>query len=192
VVIEDLDIQGKFTAKRIVANIYAEDTGGSYEGGVVITGSEFIDVKIAGTSVTIETSPDLSTQYPTYDRMQAAFANSFSRGGVLGCLVGRGLPAPAPTASPDLRAAYDGYQEQMALPNLKPFVVSSFVTKVSGVSGGVTACGPVISVPGFGNIYLGELLIWDWMRCLTMFRIVLDSGYTISGASTGYGGTPFP
>jgi hypothetical protein len=190
VVIENLNIQDKFQADRIEAHVYGEDWPGGYEGEVVITGSKFENVRIAGNPVTIDTSTDLSIRYPTYDSMQAGFQNSFSRDEVLGCLVGRDLNA-ADATTWDLRDAYEGYRLQKALTSLKPLVLSSFVTKVTG-TGGFATWGPIISVPGFGNIYLGEVLVWDWMRCLTMFRIELSSGGTISGASTGHGGTTFP
>lgn len=190
VLIEDLNIRGQFSAGRIEAHLYAEDRAGDYEGSVVITGSKFDDVKIAGHSVQIETSKDLIVRYPTYESMQTAFQNTFSRDEVLGCLVGRDLGKGNATTW-DLQAAYEGYREQKDLTKLKSLVLCSFVSKVT-VGGGFNTWGPIISVPNFGNIYLGEVLVWPWMRCLNMFRIELESGGAVSGGSTGYGGNTWP
>ena len=71
-------------------------------------------------------------------------------------------------------------------------MLCSFVTKIKGGGGGVKTWGPIVSVPNFGNIYLGEVLVWPWMRCLNLFRIELASGGTVSGGSTGHGGLGFP
>lgn len=190
VVVQKLDIHGKFTADRIEAHIYAEWRAGDYEANTVITGSKFDNVQIAGNPTTITVSDALSINYPTYASMEAAFQNSFARNSVLACLEGGDLTAQDASTS-DLRAVYDGYQEQKAAAGLKSLVLCSFVTKVTG-GGGVKTWGGIVQVPGLGNIYLGEVMVWPWMRCLNLFRIELASGGTLSGASTGTGGNSWP
>lgn len=190
VAVQKLDIHGKFTADRIEAHIYSEWRSGDYEANTVITGSKFENVKIAGSPLKIDTSDALSVTYPTYSKMESDFENSFNRNNVLACLEGRELTAHDAN-TPDLQAIYDGYQQQKAASTLGSFVLCSFVTKVTG-GGGVKAWGGIVQVPGFGNIYLGELIVWPWMRCLNLFRIELASGGTISGAGTGGDGQSWP
>jgi hypothetical protein len=194
VVIKKLDVLGKFTAESIEAHIFFETRAGDYESSIVIADSKFVGVKVAGNELNIEISNDLTVRYPTYSSMQTAFQNRFSQPGVLAMVEGRGLDAQTAN-TPDLRAAWEAYGEQKALgeqclPSLKPAVICSFVTKVSG--GGYQTWGPIVAVPNFGNIYLGEVIVWPWMRCLNMFRIELASGGTISGGSAGTSGTSIP
>ena len=195
VVIEGLDIFGKFSADRIEAHIFSQARAGDYESSTVITGSKFLNVKIGGSPVKIEMSDDLTVRYPTFSSMQVGFKNNSSRGGVCGCLVGRELTEDDAT-SPDLLAAYEARCQQEALTTLKSAVICSFVEKVSG--GGCKTWGPIIAVPEFGNIYLGELVVWPWMRCLNMFRIelaqskIFPEGGRIAGGSAGANGTTYP
>jgi hypothetical protein len=191
VIIKGLNIQNALTADIVEAHLISEHRTGDYEASTVIFGSHFDNLKIKGAAVTLELSDEMLHQYPTFWSMEADFENDFSRPWVLACLEGHGLPEASATTE-DLRAAFDAYSEQKALCKLKQLVVCSFVTKVNGLGGGITAWGPIIAVPNFGNIYLGELMIWPWMRCLTMFRVELSSGGSISGGTVGSGGTTIP
>jgi hypothetical protein len=195
VVIQKLNLLGVVTADNIESHLISTHRVGDYELSTVITGSKFDNLQINGQAVNPQLSDDLSARYPTYDSMQVAFQNDFTRDNVLRCLVGYGLVIGA--GAPDLRDAYDFFQQQKALRKLKATVLCSFVTKVNA-TGGSTAWGPIISVPNFGTIYLGEMMVWPWMRCLNMFRIELTpskdypSGGTISGGSAGGNGTTSP
>ena len=195
VIIQKLNILDRFTADKIEAHLFSEYRAGDYEPSTVITGSKFDNVRIDGNLLQIDTADDLSEGYSTYSGMQIAFQNQFSQPSVLALLEGRGLDANTAN-TPDLRAAWEAFGEQEALgkrttlPTLKSAVICSFVTKISG--GGYKTWGPIVAVPNFGNIYLGELIVWPWMRCLNMFRIELASGGSICGGSAGANGTTQP
>lgn len=192
VVIKNLNIRDVLIADAVEAQIRAEYRVGDYEASTVIYGSHFDNLKIQGRPVTLDLSDEMLHQYPTSSSMQAAFQNTYSRPWVLACLVGHGLDKAAGTIDRDLLVAREAYGEQEASLNLKGLVVCSFVNKVNGLGGGITAWGPIIAVPGFGNIYLGEILIWPWMRCLTMFRVEFYDGGSISGGTVGSGGGTWP
>ncbi len=199
VIIQGLNIQDMVKADRIEARIYSEFHAGQYEATTTVRESKFEGLKIAGKPAQVEISDDLSLRYSTYSSMQAAYANCFSHDGVLACVEGCCLTAgdlasPDLCGAPDVSDAFESYQQQKALPSLKSAVLCSFVKKITIQDGGnIKTWGPIVGVPNFGNIYLGELIVWPWMRCLTMFRVELArNGGSISGGSAGVNGTTQP
>lgn len=194
VVIQKLNLFGRVTADTIEARINSEYRAGDYEASTVISRSKFDNLQIDGKPLQIETSEDLSWRYPTFGSMDTDFQNEFSKPWVLATLVGRGLDVKTAN-TPDLRDAFDSYGEQNSLPSLKSLVLCSFVTKISG--GGFNSWGPIVAIPDLGDLYLGEVIVWPWMRCLTMFRLALrdkdgkPSG-AVSGGSAGTGGGTWP
>jgi hypothetical protein len=52
----------------------------------------------------------------------------------------------------------------------------------------------VIEVPQFGKVYLGEVMLQQYERQVTMLRLELGSpsGGVTTGPTTGGGGTGFP
>src|SRR5262249_42468012 len=87
--------------------------------------------------------------------------------------------------------SYIYFKEQEARPTLKQTVLCSCVKKVNNGGGGRT-WGPIVAIRGFGTIYLGEMLIWPWLRCLNMIRVELipTKKYPLGGSiSVGTAGT---
>jgi len=187
-VIKNLRILNRITADAIDCHLFSEFRGGDSEAGTIVR-VEFRNLQVDERALRIDTSEELSEDYPTYSSMQAAFENGYSRPRVLDCLVGREMTEKAATTE-DLRVALEGYREQSALPQLKQRVLCSVVKKVSG--GGFDTLGSVVAIPNLGNLYLGEVLVWPWMRCLTAFRIELRSGGNICGGIVGANGTKYP
>ncbi len=193
--ITNLNILGRVKAASIRARLYSEFRAGDYAPSTVIAGSGFEKLEIDGKLMDITTSNELSEHYSNYDSMEADFVNSFTKERVLSYMVGSDVPRD-PTAAKDLQAAWAAFEEQKGSASLKENVICSFVTKVSG--GGLKTWGPIIVVPGFGNIYLGEVIVWRWMRCLNVFRIELDAkdpelkGGSICAGSAGANGTDWP
>lgn len=191
VIIEKLNIRDVVTADRIEAYIKSEHRENDYEGSTVITGSQFVNLNIAGQTIE-PTLSNVISQYPTFRSMQNAYTNSSTKATVLDSVVGCGLQQ-ANVNSEDLQAAFDAYKQQNDLPRLKPTVVCSFVKCINKAPTGGTNWGSIINVSKLGRVYLGEVIVWPWMRCLTMFRIELDSdGGSISGGSVGTNGSGFP
>lgn len=190
-VIKQLNICNVITADKVTATVTSEYRDSDYDPTTVVEGS--IDgLKINGNPVTLDTCNDFCHHYPTFSRMQADFSNGFTCKRVLGCMVGRGMEATDATTE-DLKAAYQAYQEQQANSSLKPLVVCSIVDKISTTCGGTQQWGPIITVPKFGTLYLGEVLVWRWMRCLTMFRVhFADGSGSVSGGIVGANGGGFP
>ena len=73
--------------------------------------------------------------------------------------------------------------------------MTSFVTSVTNInSKDIDNWGPIIKVPHFGTIYLGEVLVSFGQRRVNMIRLELgspDAGSFIFGTAGG-NGAPFP
>lgn len=184
-------------ASSIEAHIISEYRAGDYEASISLTQGKarcrFTNLSILGNAISIDDAEDMFTRYFTYGSMQEDIGNSFTHDRFMACVQGRYLQKDD-AITPDLRAAYDAYGEQNALTSLKPAVVCSFVKakEAKTIGADIKTWGPIITVRDFGTIYLGEVIVWPWMRCLTMFRVELASGGSISGGSAGVNGVGFP
>lgn len=194
--LEGLNIRGKVKIDKIVADVQSTYTSRNYEAIITVSGS--IDgLTINDKVVKVGVSTDFMTQYTTYGSMQVAFQNRYSNQFV-NCIMGYGLTDKLATTS-DLKAAYEAFDEQSTLSTLKSAVICSLVKDVGNLPEGATGCGgpSIIKIDGFGTLYLGELIVWPWMRCLNMFRIELVAADnkppgSISGGSVGANGTGYP
>jgi hypothetical protein len=190
-VINNLNIRNMITADRIEATVTSGYRDSDYDPTTVVEGS-INGLKIDGMPVGLDISDDVSHHYPTFSSMKADFGNSSTRDRVLACLVGREMLQGDATTT-DLKAAYDAYQWQQASDSLKPLVVCSLVDKINPTCGGTKQWGPIIMVPNFGTLCLCEVLVWPWMRCLTMFRVhFAGDSSSVSGGIVGANGGGFP
>src|SRR5258708_19224875 len=75
--------------------------------------------------------------------------------------IGSTLPStPSKTEPQHLKDVHRAVSEQGEAANLKQTVLSSFVSKVTGITGSkINNWGPIIVVPHFGTIYLGEVIV---------------------------------
>lgn len=205
VIVENLTITGKVNGQdqeilyvgHLEAHIISQFRTGDYEATMCITKgkarSGLENVRILKKPVEAHAAPDMFQRYVTWNSMVADFGNAFTKDRLMACLMGRGLPADDQCWHK--HATHESYNEQDKLPSLKQAVVCSFVKEVRGAgidNKEILAWGPVIDIPDCGTLYLGEVIAWPWMRCLTMFRIELTSGGTISGGSAGANGTTYP
>lgn len=194
------NVKNVVTADIITAQAKSTYTARDYEAAIGVAGAiQGLKINGADKEVVVTTSDDLNSKLTTYGSVQVAFQNRFSQP-LVDCLIGSGLTKDLADTD-DLKAAYKAYTEQAALLNPKSAVVCSLVKGVSSpLPQGATSCGgpAIIKIDGFGNLYLGEVIVWPWMRCLNMFRIELVGKDkksvvgSISGASVGANGTGFP
>lgn len=201
IAVTKLNFLNMFTADQIVARVTSEhefepgDTSCSAEPDIIITGSYFDNLKIAGHPVTVNMVHDIFHDLPTYAKCQADWADE-PNSKLRGILLGRGItPVPGPADPWHLQQAYTGCQNQLNDPSLKKTVLCSFVKDVSISSGGeIKTWGPIVKVPHFGTIYLGEVLICPGHRRVNMFRLHMGSpdGGDYIGPSGGSNGTGYP
>lgn len=190
VAIERLNIRNIVTADRIVARLAAEQARGDSEPSIFTTGSHVDNLRIAGYPVAVETMHDVFHSFPTYRSLQAAWEGG-KQSRLQSALLGSTLPAiPAAHEPKDLREVHDTYQKQKSLSHLRHTVQCSFVKSVEGLEGSeIRNWGPIIVIPQFGTIYLGEVIISPGVRRLNMLRLELGSpiagSLAVGGATCG-------
>ncbi len=197
VVVEGLNVLNMVMADRIVMRLAAEHETGTAEPSIITTGSHYDGLRIAGHAADITTGHDLFSEMPTFGHFQTAWKkNGAGKKKILGTLMGNTLPAaPAKSAPQHLHDIHKGCQEQRRARDIRQTMLSSFVTGVSGIDGSeIKSWGPIIVVPQFGTIYLGEVMVSHSQRRMNMLRLELGSpdGGSFSFGSGGANGTPYP
>jgi hypothetical protein len=197
VVVENLNVLNMVMADRIVMRLAAEHEDGAAEPSIITTGSHYDGLRIAGHAVEVTTGHDLFSSMPTFDHFQNAWKKNIAgKKKIMSSLMGSTLPAaPAKDAPQHLHDVHNGCQQQCKAPDIKQTMLSSFVTKVAGISGSEINCwGPIIVVPQFGTIYLGEVMVSHGQRRVNMLRLELGSpdGGNFSFGSGGSNGSPYP
>jgi hypothetical protein len=205
VVIENLNILDVVRVDRVVARLtgrHAPKTDAQVKKGVatepeiITSGCYFEGLRISGQTVQVETDHDLFFQLPTYRHWQ----NAWKAGNALGkrakaSLMGSSLGSPAQTEPHHLQEIRHGHKTAMEATVLLPTVLSSFVKKAVIARGaGTRALGPIITIPHFGTIYLGEVVVSFGHRRVHMMRLepeFPESGNFIIGTAGG-NGTPYP
>ena len=162
-VLEHLNMFDILTVDRVVSRLYSKHPAGAREGNITWLGSKFENLRIAGCHVEIVLNGPLFQNLLTFKDAEQAFA----KGG-------------------DFRKiAEDPLHTGKAL---KPSEVDgvflcSIVKEIKVDCPGVKVDGHSMYVPGFGKVYLGELLIRHGEKTLTMLRFELGS--TTGGSGSG-------
>ena len=203
-IIEDLNVLNVVTADRVVASLTSRHVVGQEESSILTSGCYFENLKISGVPVTLELGHDLLNTYNTYQNLSDAFGKEPTKDPILQRLLGSGFEPGDGTGIPQhLKDIHNIFQRQKALGNLDKTVVCSFVKSVtapgfvpykSGSSSEIQTCGPIVIVPHFGTIFIGEVIISHGMRRVNMLRMELGSpdGGTLAVASGTNNGTSFP
>lgn len=159
VVIERLNIADKFVADRVVTRLAAEHAPEIPDPRIVMTGSHFDNLRIAGHPVDIEYSdephPDESLEATMDEQIKESIYSFGSEHSAQVILHGHGYPT------------------------LKAEKKYSFFKNVQGLdesgTGAIKTRGPVVIVPQFGTIYLGENIGFPSHRIISMFRVELEN-----------------
>ncbi|GAC1630045.1 MAG: hypothetical protein NVS9B14_00150 [Candidatus Acidiferrum sp.] len=173
-VLEGLNMFDVLTADRVVSRLYSKHLPDAKEGNITWFGSKFENLRIAGYPVHVELNVPLFHDLLTYEAAEKAFAKSGEFRKI--------AEDPLKTGNVLKPADVDGV------------FLCSIVKEIKVESPGVKVVGHSLYVPGFGKVYLGELLIKHGEKTLTMLRFELGS--TTSGGGTGSGtktnGRPYP
>lgn len=190
VIIENLNILNVIMADQVVVRVAGRHApksakqakaGLSTESELVTLGCHFDRLRIAGHEAQITTNHDVFTAMPTYQHFQDAWnGKKADKDKVREAMIGSRLPKPKDREPLDL---------------LPSTIMTSFVTDVANInSEDIENWGPIIKVPHFGTIYLGEVLVSFGQRRVNMIRLELgspDAGSFTFGTASG-NGTPFP
>jgi hypothetical protein len=150
---------------RVVSRLYSKHPADKMEGSITWIGSKFENFRIAGCPIEIELNVPLFQDLLTYEAAERAFA----KGGEFRKI------AEDPLCTGEI----------LKPSNVNGVFLCSIVKKIKTDCPGVKVEGHSLYVPGFGKVFLGELLIKHGEKTLTMLRFELGS--TTSGTGTGSG-----
>ncbi len=192
-IVTKLSVRDIVTADNIVANIISEHDPSNPEPSIRFTGSKIDNLRINGQEVKVDIDDTLFTDQGTYSKFKKMFDDGDA--GFKKDLRKRFLWGDLnPDEVPDCwREQYDFAQKQKSLPMAQGLVPCSIV-KGASAGGGYQAYRHILTIPDFGAIFLGEVLMQDYARRLTMMRIHLgcpvEGDISIAGADVN--GSAYP
>jgi hypothetical protein len=160
--VEGLNLLDVVTADRIVARLYSKHLPNEPEGFITLVGSKFENLRIAGWPVEIKLNTELFERLPTFAKAKKEYDDN----------------------GEIRKIAEDPFQTRQVLKEIKPNggILCSCIKEMNTTCPGVKRDGHCFTVPGFGKIFLGEVLIRHAERTLTMVR--LEIGSAVSGGGT--------
>jgi len=160
--IEGINILDVVTADRVVARLYSKHHRKDGEGFVTMVGSKFENLRIGCCRVNVDLNLELFQRIQTFEQAR----NEFAKNGEF------------------RKIAEDPFQTGEKLKEIKPngVILCSCVKEMETDCPGVERVGHCFIVPGFGKVFLGEVVIRYGERTLTMVR--LELGSAVSGSGT--------
>jgi hypothetical protein len=174
-VVEGLNILDVLTADRVVARLSSSFDPANEEARILVIGSRFENLRIAGHRVEVELHHELALRLDTFEAVRKEFATN-----------------------PDFRrmaADPDGTGRLPESIAAHGVVRWSLVKEIEPAKcPGVVRYGRVLEVPEFGKIHLAEVLIEHGRKTLTMLRLELGSpnGGQITAVEANSNGRPIP
>ncbi len=187
-----LNVGGVVTADSVVSSLLSEHYPGEPEPRIHVSGSTIANLKINGQEVKVEIDDTLFGDLNTYGKFKDKFDRdqTFKKDMRRRFLWGDLQPNEVPDC---WREQYDFAEKQKSLPKAGGVVPCSVVKGTSGGSGFQTF-RHILVIPNFGVLFLGEVLMQDFARRLTMMRFKLGSpqagDVTVASAETN--GTNWP
>ncbi len=211
-VIERVNVMEVVTCDRIVSRLATEHPSDGYYPAVSFVGTQFQNLRIAGRAVTVPIDLELLSSKET--RAQAAHRRQTAAGGQHGAEPMQILYPDKPWPEVDTFVAKAEAQAAAILNSTnapswlkdryrwmhtkdarvkKGYIACSLVDEVQGTDPQSTF-GHVVHVPGFGNVFLGELLVSEAAFNLTMLRVEMGCAAdgNIAFGTTRGNGRPMP
>lgn len=189
-VVENLNVLEVVTADRIVSKLHVEYPQEGDHPRISIIGSKFVNLRVNGESINPVLDIDLlksesKGEFPDKHLMEEKVFNNKVSSHYKKITETKGAPEwlagrHASMKSPESRKK-------------KGYVLCSLVEELQGAKPG-TSFGHVLHVPGFGNIFFGELIVGPNSYRLTMMRIEMGclAEGNISAASAFSNGFTVP
>jgi hypothetical protein len=166
-VVENLNVLEVVTADRIVSKLHVEYPQEGDHPRISIIGSKFVNLRVNGESINPVLDIDLlksesKGEFPDKHLMEEKVFNN---------KVSSHYKKIAETkGAPEWLAGRHASMKSPESRKKKGCVLCSLVNELQGAKPG-TAFGHVLHVPGFGNIFFGELIVAQNSYRLTMMRI---------------------
>ena len=187
-VVEQVNVLEVVTADRIVARLAVEHPKVGYRPKVSFVGVQFDNLRVAGHAVSVELNLDLLATGEAFPDVAYVEDGKFLQG-----VSERSLRMTGAKGAPEWLKERYGWVQTAEGRKQRGYVVTSLVDAVHGVGYG-SVFGHVITVPDFGNIFLGELMLDMNSYHLTMMRLELGCPAvgTLSLSTTSSNGYPIP
>ena len=172
--VEGLNILDVVTADRVVARLSTRHPDKHEEPEIVVLGSKFENLRIAGCPVEVELNHEFFLRLNTFEVIRKELASNR-----------------------DFRKiAEDPFQtgQKQKMPDAQGALLCSLVKDMKTSCPGVRRQGHAFVVPEFGKVFVAEMLAKHGTRTLTMLR--LEMGSPISGTAVAaeaiVNGNPWP
>ncbi len=191
-VVENFQMQNVVSAKRMVAQFAVRQFVDKAEPEIVPTGTQFEGLRINGVAVNVELDLDLFAQCPTYSSFKQCYEKDSGKKAQLDkiCYWGKN----AANAPDFLKERVGWIKDPKVLPESNGMVVGSLL-KSEIQAPGVQSNGYAITIPGFGRVYVGEIIITPKSRRLSMLRFEMrcpTEGDIIGGGPVEGNGSRYP
>jgi hypothetical protein len=165
-VVEGLNVLEVVKADRVVSKVAVEHPREGYHPTVTFVGSHFDNLRIAGVSVNpvLEHNPVVSPK-GKFPSVPATEDKAF-----IDRAISQSQKMTKAKGVPDWIEPRYGWVNSEKERSKRGYVVCSLVDEVEGAKPG-SSFGHVVHVPGFGNVILGELIVYRGHFRLTMLRI---------------------
>jgi hypothetical protein len=171
--VKGLNVRDIVTADTVVAKLLTEHYPNEAEPRIDVSGSIIDNLRIHGQQVTVDIDDTLFGDLNTYGKFKDKFDkdSTFKKDMRRRFLWGDLNPDEVPEC---WREQYDFADKQKSLPKAQGIVPCSVVKGTSGGSG-FQPYRHILVIPDFGVLFLGEVLMQDYARRLTMMRFKLGS-----------------
>jgi hypothetical protein len=189
--IEGLNILDMVTADRVVAHVASKQRLDDPEPTITPIGSHFENLRIAGCPIHAELDNNLFNRLGTFKSFKDAYeGNQQAREAMQAHFL---WGKPKFEVPEFLRERYNWFAGDK-FPESKGIVLCSLVKDIKTPCPELRVYGNVIVVPQFGTVYLGEVILRNYEREVTMLRLDLGCPTTALtvGPAAGGGGTGFP
>jgi len=169
-VVEGLNILEVVTADRIVARLSSSYDPADEESRILVLGSRFENLRIAGCKIEVELHHELALKLDTFEAVRKEFASNAG--------FRKMAEDPFNTGKLPSKIEAHGVLHCSLVKDIQPAKCPAVVRHGH--------CGHVLVVPEFGKIHLAEVLFQYGRKTLTMLRVELGSpnggGTTVVGA----------
>jgi hypothetical protein len=192
-VVENVNLLEVVTADKIVAQISTKHPKAGKVASVSFVGSQFVNLRVNGQLV----EPALDLQpFPLPQNGKSPKllqVSSYHHKDVRKLAADQSRKVTGNSRSPDWVKRRYGWLESAKEVDDRGHLLCSLVKEIRSGDAGNTF-GHVIHVPGFGNVFLGEITVYQGAYHLTMVRAEMGcaSSGTVSMASTRTNGLPYP
>src|SRR5262245_27962384 len=160
-VVKGLQVDGRLTADSLESTLAATHGENADESSITLSGTSITNLRIDGYPIDVTIDTDLCAKFTTRKSVTEAYTKNTDK-------------------------LFDRYAKRFFLPqNQKPdqkripetggYMVCSIVSEVRTAHPKVVVDGHILTLEGFGQIFLGELLIGSQSRRLTLLRLKLGS-----------------